>query len=69
MVFSQLYNFKNYNHKDGLLVPNIYDIKQTDDGYIWLGTKGMGLMRYNGDQFVEIDNTDSLGAFYQANII
>lgn len=54
-VVGQLYTFRNYNHKDGLSIASISSIHASKDGYIWLGTDGAGLIRFNGKQFDEIN--------------
>ncbi len=51
---SQLYTFRNYNHKDGLTIASISSIHASSDGNIWLGTDGAGLIRFNGKEFDEI---------------
>ena len=51
---SQFYTYKNYNHKDGLSIASISSIHTSKDGYIWLGTDGAGIIRFNGKQFEEI---------------
>lgn len=53
-VFSQLYTYKNYSHRDGLDMGSIKSVDQSDNGYIWLGTDGAGLVRFDGIQFQEI---------------
>ncbi|MEX1192078.1 MAG: PAS domain S-box protein, partial [Brumimicrobium sp.] len=47
-VNAQLYTFKNYNHEDGLILSSLLSVKEADDGYIWFGTDGAGLMRFDG---------------------
>ena len=50
---AQLYTFKNFSHKDGLPISSILSLAQSQDGTIWLGTDGAGLMSYNGYNFQE----------------
>jgi len=40
-----------YNLEDGLPQSQVYDIVQDDYGYIWLGTQGGGIARFDGNQF------------------
>ncbi|NRA13652.1 MAG: PAS domain S-box protein [Crocinitomicaceae bacterium] len=51
---AQLYTFKNYNHRDGLTMAAITSIAQSKDGYLWIGTDGAPLMRFNGQKFEEL---------------
>jgi ligand-binding sensor domain-containing protein/serine phosphatase RsbU (regulator of sigma subunit) len=48
---SQRLNFRSYQVEDGLPQSTIYDIFQDRDGYIWLGTEGAGLCRFDGYRF------------------
>ena len=45
---AQLYTFKNYDHTDGLILSSILSVNESDDGYLWFGTDGAGLMRFDG---------------------
>lgn len=47
-------SFQNFNHKDGLNFASINCLAQSNDGYIWLGTDGAELVRYDGNTFEEI---------------
>jgi ligand-binding sensor domain-containing protein len=58
-VFSQNYNFRNFNLEDGLANSYIYSIVQDERGYLWVGT-GNGLSRYNGFEFKNFTVNDSL---------
>lgn len=51
---AQLYTFRNYNHRDGLAMEATLSAAQDDRGYLWIGTDGAGLMRYDGYRFQEI---------------
>ena len=51
---AQLYTFRNYNHRDGLHTVAVRCTEQSDDGYIWIGTEGTPLVRFDGKEFVEI---------------
>jgi signal transduction histidine kinase/ligand-binding sensor domain-containing protein len=44
------YTFRSWQETEGLIQQTIYDITQTQDGYIWLGTKA-GLCRFDGIRF------------------
>ncbi|XOV66911.1 MAG: SpoIIE family protein phosphatase [Fluviicola sp.] len=51
---AQLYTFRNFNHRDGLHTVAVKCTEQSDDGYIWIGTEGTPLVRFDGNEFVEI---------------
>jgi PAS domain S-box-containing protein len=54
LAVAQLYTFKNYGHKDGLSIASVTSILQNDNGTIWLGTDGAGIIRYDGYDFNEL---------------
>ena len=47
-AYAQLYNFKNYNTKNGLANSFVNIIIQNPQGYIWFGTQGGGISRFDG---------------------
>ncbi len=49
--FAQKKQIRAYNLEDGLPQSQVYDIVQDDFGYLWLGTKGGGIARFDGEQF------------------
>lgn len=51
---AQLYTFRNYNHKDGLHTISVKCTDQSDDGYLWIGTEGTPLVRFDGNEFLEM---------------
>lgn len=50
---AQLYTFENYNHRDGLITESTLSCAQDGNGYLWIGTDGGGLMRFDGSAFFE----------------
>ena len=61
-LFSQQYNFLNYGVEDGLPQSTVYEIFQDNDGYLWLGTDGGGLSRYDGYRFKTYGKSEGLNA-------
>lgn len=53
-VTAQLYTFQNFNHRDGLHTVSVKCVDQSDDGYLWIGTEGTPLVRFDGKEFVEV---------------
>ncbi|PWH85904.1 SpoIIE family protein phosphatase [Brumimicrobium oceani] len=50
-VDAQVYTFKNYNYEEGVNLVSILSVEESDDGYIWFGTDGAGLLRFDGEEF------------------
>ncbi|WP_062052687.1 sensor histidine kinase [Aquimarina longa] len=53
-----------YTLEDGLPQSQVYDIIQDEVGYLWLGTQGGGLCRFNGDEFKVWTKNDGLQSNY-----
>lgn len=51
---AQLYTFQSYNHRDGLLMETTLSCAQDAEGYLWIGTDGAGMMRFDGRKFFEV---------------
>ncbi len=47
----QLYTFRSFDHKDGLSLSSVLSVAEDQDGFIWFGTDGAGLIRYDGKDF------------------
>ncbi len=52
--------WQNFGIKEGLPQSNISSIVQDSIGYIWLGTQGSGLVRFDGKDFKILNEKDSL---------
>jgi ligand-binding sensor domain-containing protein/two-component sensor histidine kinase len=57
---AQQYNFHNYSVKDGVPQSQVFSLLQDSRGYLWMGTRGGGLSRYNGISFKSFTVKDSL---------
>jgi len=57
---AQQYNFKNYSSKNGLAGSIVNAIFQDSKGYIWFGTQGGGVSRFNGKTFKNFTKNDGL---------
>jgi len=58
-VLAQQNNFKNWSVQDGLPQSDIYSMVQDANGFIWVGTNGGGMARFNGQRFDKIYNADN----------
>jgi ligand-binding sensor domain-containing protein len=52
LLSAQQYNFRNYSVADGLAQSQVYTICEDTRGYLWMGTRGGGISRFDGTQFV-----------------
>lgn len=50
-TYGQLYTFRSFDHKDGLVLSSVLNVAEDQDGFIWFGTDGAGLIRYDGKDF------------------
>lgn len=57
---SQQFNFRNYTVKDGVAQSQIYSVMQDKRGYIWMGTRGGGITRFDGINFQTYTERDGL---------
>ena len=58
--FSQNYSFKNYSLEDGLSQSEINCIFECSKGFLWLGTSGGGVCRFDGNEFITYEEIDGL---------
>ena len=49
---AQHYNFKQYSVEEGLPRSGVYCLLQDSRGFLWTGTEGGGLSRFDGKEFV-----------------
>ncbi|MFC2154918.1 two-component regulator propeller domain-containing protein [Acidobacteriota bacterium] len=56
----QHYNFKNYSIADGLAQSQVCALYQAGNGYLWIGTLGGGVSRFDGTTFENFTKKDGL---------
>ncbi|MBT4504504.1 MAG: SpoIIE family protein phosphatase [Gemmatimonadetes bacterium] len=61
--------FTTFTTADGLLNDQVRDIVEDDKGYIWVGTIGGGLSRYEGEHFVHFTPSDGLPSQFVYSIL
>jgi ligand-binding sensor domain-containing protein len=59
-TYSQQYNFHNYSVKDGVAQSQVYSLLQDSRGYLWMGTRGGGITRFDGTEFKTYTVKDGL---------
>jgi PAS domain S-box-containing protein len=58
--FSQHYNIKNYSREEGLAQSQVRSIYQDSNGYLWIGTSGGGVSKFDGISFINFTTKDGL---------
>ncbi len=67
ITLGQQFNFRNYTVREGLAQSQVYCLLQGSRGYMWMGTNGGGLSRFDGSEFKNYTLRDGLeGNFVQA---
>lgn len=56
----QQYNFRNYTVRDGVAQSQVYSLHQDSRGYLWFGTRGGGITRFDGLNFKTYTEKDGL---------
>lgn len=59
-VFAQSYNFRQLSNSEGLSQSQVLCITQDKRGFLWIGTAGGGLNRFDGQQFRNYTTYDGL---------
>ncbi|MFL5754537.1 MAG: two-component regulator propeller domain-containing protein [Bacteroidia bacterium] len=59
-LFSQQFNFHNYSVREGIAQSQVYALLQDSRGYLWMGTRGGGITRYDGNGFKTYSVKDGL---------
>ncbi len=61
-LLGQSYHFEKYSVEEGLHQSQVYVTYQDSKGYLWIGTNGGGVSRYDGKQFVKFDIKNGLSS-------
>ncbi|HLG04129.1 MAG TPA: two-component regulator propeller domain-containing protein [Bacteroidia bacterium] len=61
LLVAQQYNFRSYSVSDGLAQSQVYAMAEDARGYLWVGTRGGGVSRFDGLQFTNFSEDDGLG--------
>lgn len=57
---AQQVNFRNYSVGDGLAQSQVFAMAEDREGYIWMGTRGGGISRFDGIRFTNFTTRDGL---------
>jgi ligand-binding sensor domain-containing protein/serine phosphatase RsbU (regulator of sigma subunit) len=68
-LYSQQYNFENFTLENGLPQATIFCTFQDSRGYLWLGTEGSGVCRFDGKNFQVINQANGLSGNVVRSII
>jgi ligand-binding sensor domain-containing protein len=60
--YSQQFHFKNYSLEEGLSRSGVYYILQDNAGFLWVGTEGGGVCKFDGIKFKNYTRQDGLAA-------
>jgi len=60
IIICQQYNFKTYSIEDGLVQSQVISICQDSKGYMWFGTNGGGVSKYDGVNFINLTTKNGL---------
>ena len=61
---AQQYQFQNYSVNNGLGQSQVFTLLEDQKGYIWMGTRGGGLSRFDGVEFKSFGTKDGLPSNY-----
>ncbi|WP_394758353.1 two-component regulator propeller domain-containing protein, partial [Flavobacterium sp.] len=67
--FGQVYDFQMVNQEDGLPSSTINVIFQDSRDYIWIGTDGAGLVKYDGLNYEIFNKNNGLNSEFITDII
>ncbi len=59
-AFAQLASFRNFSVENGLGQSQVYSVIQDHKGYLWFGTRGGGLSRFDGQNFESFTDRQGL---------
>jgi PAS domain S-box-containing protein len=68
-VFGQIYDFQSINQEDGLPSSTINTVFQDSRDYLWFGTEGGGLVKYDGISYEIFNKNTGLSGEYITDIV
>ena len=64
LAYSQNKQLRAYTLEDGLPQSQVYALSQDEKGYLWLGTQGGGLARFDGKDFKVYNESNGVASNY-----
>ncbi len=68
LLTAQQYNFRTYSVKEGVAQSQVYCLLQDSRGFLWMGTRGGGITRFDGISFKTFTTKDGLPNNYIVSI-
>ena len=59
-LYGQRFGLKTYTVSEGLAQSQVFSLLEDHRGFIWTGTRGGGLSRFDGQDFQVINTRDGL---------
>ena len=59
-AFAQQYNFETFSVNEGLAQSQVNTIMEDSRGYLWFGTAGGGICKFDGYNFTQYSENDGL---------
>lgn len=69
LLCGQEYSFRSYGVRDGLSQSQVYSLLQDHRGFLWAGTRGGGLNRFDGKEFIRYSSRDGLSSNYISSLL
>lgn len=63
-IWAQQFKFRNFSVAEGLAQSQVYAVVEDENGYLWFGTQGGGLSRFDGKNFTNFSTRDGLANNY-----
>ncbi|MEM7659244.1 MAG: two-component regulator propeller domain-containing protein, partial [Bacteroidota bacterium] len=60
-LYSQSFDFRSYSVAEGLAQSQVYSLLEDQRGYLWLGTQGGGISRFDGQKFTNFSTANTPG--------
>ena len=62
LIYSQQFHFRQYSIEEGLPRSGVYSIYEDNKGFLWIGTEGGGVAKFDGINMEVYSKTDGLSS-------
>jgi len=59
-IYPQRYFFRQFSVEKGLPQSTVFSIEQDNWGFLWIGTDGGGICRFDGKEFINYTKSNGL---------